>query len=117
MAVFIPGLGVGGNFGSRNVDPRILVSSGSIVSIPAARLLNESGVLLQKNKLDSMPAGWKDTTSYKEDYQPTSQTITRTFNGPWSGRVEFAQWALGYSTNAANGSAGKLRRTIPAQHP
>lgn len=95
------------------------ISSGTILP-GAGRILNQSGIGLNIAKLLAMPAGWRETPDYEEDWvNHDGGQVTRTYQGPWQSRVDFVQWALGWTTSIIHPQTGRpaLFRTPPAQDP
>jgi hypothetical protein len=91
---------------------------GKLVNVGPMQLINQSGIALNMAKLAQMPALWWDVDGYKErGSSHGSQEAERVFEGPWSTRFSFYQWALGYETNVAINSKPTLLRSIPAPHP
>ncbi len=106
---------------SKNADIQLPGDVAISVSQDASR--DDSDIPLDTDKLLQCPAGWQELPDYSESWQTMagqrgSQEVTRTFQGPWGSRFEFAQWALGWCDNVAGAPSGTgLMRSNPAQHP
>ncbi len=79
---------------------------------------NDCNIELDATKAAACPPGWVELPDYSESWSRKRQEITRTFQGPWTGRQAFIQWALGYSNNfPQQGPLYGLTRVPPVQHP
>src|SRR5690242_5277461 len=78
-------------------------------------LLNQSGFGGSLAKLQSMTPGWTETDGYDEEITNSDQRVTRVYEGPWTSRVAFSQWVLGYATSVQIGPLNALQRSLPLQ--
>jgi hypothetical protein len=92
------------------------------------RVQNDSGITTDSAKVLAMPAyydAWPEE-SYEEFVDDDRMQATICWSVPWSARVEWWQWVLGYatvksvsvlSTQPGTGTSYTLSRLIPHQHP
>lgn len=81
---------------------------------------SDSQIVYDAVQAARMPEGVFETDPYQERISTTEAMVARHYWCPWSLRVSFTQWVLGYSYSLAAGPApgvGTLRRVPPAQDP
>ena len=92
---------------------------------------NDSGLTNDPNKILSMPGyyDWWPCEPYDEMFDDDRSVATICWEGPWSNRLQWMQWVLGYTTVVNSGVAilkagpvaanasPSLSRVIPHQHP
>jgi hypothetical protein len=92
---------------------------GGILSVPAGG----GGIAFGGATLPVIPEGWVETTGYQEKCSQSDQEMIRVFQGPWTNRLTFVRWALGYSYNQpapgppAAPTSGSLSRVPPINDP
>ena len=69
----------------------------TITGAAGASRRNDSGYRIIEDKVAELPEGWEETDGYREIGTGQDIQVTRCFVGPWSSRISFLEWALGYS--------------------
>lgn len=79
---------------------------------------NDSGISKDSTKLQAMPGlyDWWPTEPYDELFDDDRNQATIHWEGPWSNRLEWKNWMLGY-TNVISPTSSTFARTVPKQHP
>lgn len=85
-------------------------------------VFNDSGIELDSTKFLSMPGGGNVAMiSMGEEWRPDGIVQTITFDVPWSIRIKWLAWCLGYETLPSEFFAGlpwqTFNRVPPVQHP
>lgn len=78
------------------------------------------GIAHNLAKFAQKPADFFEADGYEERDGEQGEEVIRTFVGPWSQRLAFKAWALGYSYRQIKNTGlaqAIIRRVIPAQDP
>lgn len=89
--------------------------------VPGGPLRNFSGIGANTSKFQDIPSGWNESAvshGSERFTQDMAGHITKVFQGPWSCRHAFREWALGYNYSVIDPDTQRpiIHRTPPVQH-
>ncbi len=102
-----------------NVDPFILPDPPANNTFGPARTANEGGIVLRQAKVKGLPKCILSDKGFRERYGADGQEVTAEYFVPWTSRVAWVDYMLGYARTSLDPTKppddGMLLRTIPYQ--